>query len=219
MAAFEKRYNRRSVVTITAPTGEALSLIDAKKYMVVDDNSDDAMITDFIAAATEAIKQYLRRALLTEVLELRMDGFPASSDEALVSLGAGVHHMSVSHALGGWDYVDLPWIPIQSVTSITTYDTANAASVFDAAAYTLDTESGRVFLTQGYTWPTALRDRQAVFIRYTAGYGAGSIPLPIVQAIREYVSRMYEARSLCPMGEQCQAMLSPYKRRDELAWL
>jgi hypothetical protein len=215
---FSPRYNRRSVSIITPPTGQAVTLIDVKKYMVVDDNSDDAMITDMIDAATEAVKQYLRVALLTETLELRMDGFPYGSDESLVGLGAGVHDMSVNYALGGWDYVDIPWAPIQSITSITTYDIGNSASVFDAASYELDGNTGRVFLNSGYTWPTSLRDRDAVHIRYVAGYGAGSIPLPIVHAIREHVSRMYEARSLCPMSDQCRALLAPYKRRDMLAW-
>lgn len=193
-------------------------MVDMKAYLRQDDTEDDAMITAFIATATESVKQFTRRALLTEVLELRMDGFSADGDEALLALGPGMHQGHYGSILGNPGTVDLPFGPVQSVDSITTYDRANASAVFSSAAYSVDTEGARVYLNDGYTWPTPLRDRDAVYIRYTAGYGAGSIPSPIVQAIRQYVEAMYECRGACAMPDPCKGILGTYKRFDQLGW-
>lgn len=215
---YRGRYNRRSIVTITPPTGDAVSTADMKTYLRVDHSDDDTLIADFVDTATEAAKQYTRQALLTEVLELRMDGFPGDDDERIVMMGAGMHDAHYRTVLGGVGEIDLPFTPIQSLDSITTYDRSNSSSVLTSAAYSTDLEGGRVYLNDGYTWPTDLRDRDAVYVRYTAGYGAGSIPTPIVQAIRQHVEAMYECRGGCAMPEGCKALLTPYKRYDQLGW-
>jgi hypothetical protein len=213
-----RSFNRRSLVTITAPTGRAVSVVDMKAYLRQDNTEDNAMIDAFIFAATEAVKQYTRTGLLTEVLELRIDGFSASGDDNLVGLGPGVHDGHYGSIVGNPGTVDLPFAPLQSVDSITTYDRANTSSVFSSSAYSVDTAGGRVYLNNGYTWPTELRDRDAIHIRYTAGYGEASIPEPIVQAIQQHVEAMYECRGGCSMPDECKGMLGPYKRYDQLGW-
>lgn len=210
------RYNRKSLSVITAPATSPVSLSDMKAYLRVDTSSDDTLIQSFIDAATESIKQYLKRSLITETLELTMDGFNGDSDARLDSLGAGVHEISVPYVLGYGNEVDLQFPPVQSITSLKTYTRANVESTYDSAKYELDEQGGRLYLNEGETFPSDLRSREAVKIRYIAGYGdAGSdIPAPILQAIKLYVGKMYDCREACEMPSQCKTTLAPYKLVD-----
>ena len=211
------RYNRKSV-SVTASTDDpAISLADMKAFLRVDGSGDDDIITAYIATATYAVKEYLRRALLTETFALKADGFTdAYGDDRLLSLGPGVHTASRPYVLGGGDTLDLPFAPLQSVTSIVTYDRGNIGTTFNASRYGVDTESGRIYLSEGETWPSDLRAQDAVQVTYVAGYGSGSIPAPILEAIRMYVQSMYEG--CAGMSDQAKALLAPYRRADELAW-
>ena len=111
--------------------------------------------------------------------------------------------------------VDLPFGPLQSVTSVVTYDRANDASTFSSDNYQVDLQGGRVYLNEGETWPAELRATNAVEITYIAGYGSGNIPAPIVQAIKMYVSTLYDGT--CEgVTEQMSRLVSPYRRHDGL---
>lgn len=209
-----QRYNRKTVTVITPPASLAVSLTDMKAYLVVEGTGDDALLTAFITAATEAAKQYLRRSITTETLELTMDGFTEFNDENLVALGPGVHTGSYPYLLGGGSEIDLAFPPVQSVTSVKTYSRANTESTFDSANYQLDGAGGRIFLNEGVTWPENLRDRAAVKVRYIAGYT--SVPAPILQGIKQHVAAMYECREACEMPSVSKAVMSSYKLYDEL---
>ena len=216
-------FNRKTVQVITAPAASPISLADMKIYLRVDTTDDDALIQDFIDAATTTVKQYIRRSLISETLEFTMDGFGINetyADERLVRLGAGVHTISYPYVLGRTNEVDIPFPPIQSITSVKTFDRSNNESTFDSSNYELDEQGGRVYLNEGETWPSDLRAREGVKIRYVSGYGdaATDIPDPIIQAIRLYVGKMYDCREAYEMPEQCKAILSPYALKDALEW-
>ena len=211
-----KRYNRRSVSVVTGPSVFAVSVSDAKAFMRVDDATEDAIIQRFIAAAQEAAKQYLQRSITPETLLLRMDGFGYDGDDALVSLGAGTFTGNVDWLIGRDGEFGLPFSPVISVTSITTFNRDNAASVFDAASYQLDPSGGRVYLNQGAVWPTNLRSRAAVEVVYQAGYTV--VPAPIVQGILDHVAMMYEHRGVCEMPDASRSVMEAYRILDPLAW-
>lgn len=189
-----------------------------KPFLRVEGDADDDIITAYIATATEAVKQYLRRALLTETFVFKADGFTeAYGDDRLLSLGPGVHTASRPYILGGGDTLDLPFAPLQSVTSVVTYDRDNVSATYTSTRYGVDLTSGRIYLNEGETWPSNLRAQDAVEVTYVAGYFAGSIPDPILEAIRLYVSSLYDGT--CEgINMQMKALLAPYRRMDELAW-
>src|SRR3972149_3658359 len=183
------RYNRKTVSVITSPldTSTVTRVIDTaemKNYLRVTADDEDSLIEEFIDIATDKAKQFMRRSVLKETLELTMDGFGTSEDD-------GSHDVvgTRQSVLGMPPEVDLPFPPIQSITSIKTYGTTNVESTFTSTYYTLDTTGGRVFLNQGQVWPSDLRDRAAVKIKYVAGYGSSGkdVPAPIRMAIRMYV--------------------------------
>jgi len=214
----QRRYNRRSVKSVVAPSGVAVSLSDAKSWIIDPPSADDALIQSLIDTSVEMVKQYLGVSLLTETLELRLDGFPGHEDEALLALGPGVHTGSLSYLLNGTGEIELPFGPIQSIVSIKAYLRDNSEVTVSPAIYSLDGQGWRVYLNDGQVWPVDLRDRDAVRVEYVAGYGAGSIPFPILQAIKQHVLVMYEIRSGCELPGGSKALLAPYQRLDALMW-
>ncbi len=211
------RFNRKSAYVTASNDSPAISTADMKTFLRVDNSDDDAVIATYVATATEAVKQYLRLAVLTETFVMKADGFAlAGADDRLLSLGPGVHTASVPYVLGGGETFDVAFPPLQSVTSVETFDRSNAATTFSNTKYEVDLQSGRIYLNEGETWPTDLRAQDAVKITYVAGYGSGSIPEPILQAIRSYVEQLYDG---CEgMTAEIKRLLSFYRRADELAW-
>lgn len=205
--------NRRTVTIITPPAALPLPVADAKAFLNVEGTADDALIEAFINAGADSIRQYCKRSLGAETLELRMDGFPASSLDRLDRLGAGVHVVSIPWMEGQPHVVDLPFGPVASITSITTYGRDNVSAVFDAANYGFD--ASRVYLNEGATWPSDIRRADAVAIRYVSG---GTIPAAMLQALRTHVAAMYECREGCEMPAACKAMLGPYRRLDQMGF-
>ena len=210
--------NRRSLDVTESADSPAVSTSDMKAFLRVDGTGDDTMIAGFVTSATELIKQYLGVGLLTETMRLTLDGFSAEpSWDRLWALGPGMHTGSRAHLMGHPGVIDLPFGPVQSITSIVTYDRANNASTFDAASYILDGSGWRVILNEGYTWPTELRDVAAVQITYVAGYGSGSIPAPIVEAIKLQAQGLYDG-TCAGLMDAVGRMIGPYRRMDALSW-
>lgn len=211
------RFNRKSVYVTASDDSPAVSLADMKAFLRLDGTADDTQITAYIESATEAVKQYLRRAILTETFVFKADGFTEpGGDDRILALGPGVHTASKPYLLGGGETLDLPFPPLQSVTSIVTYDRGNNASTYSDTRYQVDLQSGRIYLNEGETWPSDLRAQDAVEVTYVAGYGSGSIPAPILEAIRKYVEAMYDG---CEgMTDEARRLLAPYRRADELAF-
>ena len=212
------RFNRKSVSATVADDSPAITTPAMKDYLRVSGTGDDGIISAHIEAATNAMKQHLRRAILTETFVFRADGFTEpGGDDRLMALGPGVHTASKPYVLGGGETIDLPFPPLQSVTSIVTYDRANSSSTFSASKYGVDLQSGRVYLHEGEVWPSDLRAQNAVEITYVAGYGSGNIPAEIVEAIKMYVATLYDG-SCEGMTAQMMRLVAPYKLMDNLAW-
>lgn len=211
------RYNRKSVEVTASDDSPAISLADMKEFLRQDGTADDNIITAYIATATEAVKEYTRRAILTETFVFRADGFvEPDSDWRIMSYGTGTHDASVPWVLGGGETFDIPFPVIQSIASVVTYDRSNAPSTFDSSRYNLDAQTGRIYLNESETWPVDLRAQNAVEVTYVAGYGSSNIPDPILEAIRGYVTQMYDGCS--GATDDFRALLAPYRRMDELPW-
>lgn len=150
---------------VTAPTVEPLTLAEVKRFLKVDFDEEDADIKGMITAAREFCETMLDdRALITQTWDWVMSEFPDG------------------------DSFKVPKAPLQSITSITYYDTANASQTFSSSNYTtlLDArQGGRVHLVYGQSWPAVYSRPNAVTIRFVAGYGAASaVPYSVKQAMR-----------------------------------
>ena len=208
-------YNRRSVKVVTSTDDPIWTIAEIKDLLRVTGADDDAKLEGYVVAATEAIKQRTRQALRTETLRLTLDGFSDDqSHKRLMALGGGTHDLPVSEVFGNPGTVELPFGPVESITSVVTYDRANTASTLTSAAYGL--EDTRIYLNDGYTWPSDLRRIGGVEITYVAGFGSASVPRPIVEAIGLYVEQLYEG--CAGMTDQIEGLLGGYLRMDGLSF-
>lgn len=166
------------LVCITQPASEPITLTDVEGQCRITDLSAEASTIDIvIQAVRERAEQATRRAFVTQVWELTLDGFPYGA-------------------------ISLPLPPLQTVDSIKYIDTAGVEQTLDAAAYRVLTggEPGAVQPVYGTTWPNTLNDLETVKIRFTCGYGpiAPDTSLNVPKAILQWqlinIANLYENR-------------------------
>lgn len=160
----------------TAPDNSPL-LVTVKAHLRVDYADDDTLIQGYIDAAVNYIEQISRLSLFTQAWTITMDAFPAD------------------------DAIRLPNGPVTAITTFTTYDEANTPDA-TFAGYWLDASGGRLVLTDGYAWPTDLRQKSVVAVEYVTGYGAleADIPANIKQAVLMLCGHWYENRETVVVG-------------------
>ena len=184
---------------VTAPVAEPISVIEAKDHLRVTDGAEDALITALITAARQSIEGRfgsLGRALMTQTWDWFLDGFPAS--------GAPM---------------EVPFPPLQSVTSITYTDDAGASQTWASSKYSVNTKSliGLIAPAYGESYPSTRAMMNAVTVRFVAGFGAGAdVPMPIRQAMLLQIGHMYEQRETHVFGATVEMLptvknlLAPY---------
>lgn len=201
MADHSKRSKmRKSSTLVTAPTSEPVTLAEFKAWARIDDTTEDNLLTNMIIGARQEVEKYLKSVLITQTWDLTID---LCSSELDNTLGDGVYDLPITALYGDLpSVIDLPYAPVQSITSVTTYDLDNASSVFSSTNYTLDTAGGRFILDYGSSYPSNLRKNASMVIRYVAGYGSASdVPFSIRMAIMSLAQSFYESRGLCANGQ------------------
>lgn len=157
---------------ITPPATEPLDLAEVHLHLREDLPDQDALITSLIAAAREYAEVFQKRALVTQTLELTLDGFPT------------------------WP-ISLPKPPLQSVSSVKYIDLNGVEQTLAASAYQVVSTSEPAIIVPafGEIWPQVRVQPGSVAIRYIAGYGAASaVPQAVKAAMRMLISHWYETR-------------------------
>jgi uncharacterized phiE125 gp8 family phage protein len=155
---------------VTAPTETPISLDEAKAHVRETTTDRDAELTAMVAAATTQLDGragLLGRALVTQTWEMLLDGFPCG------------------------DTIEVPLPPLQSIASITYTDTQGATQTLATSVYGVDAscEPGVVHLKYGQAWPATRDERNAVVIRFVAGYGtATAVPERLKSALKLVVA-------------------------------
>jgi len=196
-------------VTVPA-TSYPVTLAEANQYARIDTTADDALVTTLIYAATSAAEEYLKRALITQTLVLTLD-LPSSPLNN--SLGDGWYDLPISVLYGELPRViPLPKAPIQSITSVKTYDTSNTLTTYDNSNYFLDANGARLVLNNTAVPPSNMRQLAACEITYVAGWiSASFVPAPIKMAILMHIQSMYDNRGVCELPSSCKALLDQFK--------
>ena len=166
-----------AIRVVAGPAIEPITIDDLKNDIKVDADltADDALIRALGIAARRMAESIQNRALITQTLELALDGWPDGNT------------------------LEIPRPPLQSVASIKYYDEDDTERTFDAGSYLVDTysEPGRVVLKTGQSWPDGeLRPANGVIVHFVAGYGdvESQVPETTVQALRLLVGHWYENR-------------------------
>ena len=156
------------------PTLEPVTLAEAKAHIGVFTSDDDAMITSLITAARQSVEAYIRRPICTQTIVLTLDKFPA--------------------------VIELPRLPVQSITSISYIDDNGSTQSFtDFKADLTGDFNATIEPDYDYTFPSTRVESAAVTVTMVAGYGLPTdspdlIPFPIKQAILLLIGSMYNNR-------------------------
>jgi uncharacterized phiE125 gp8 family phage protein len=163
-------------LSVTTPAAvEPITTAEAKEWLRVDtgDTSQDVIIALLIKGVRNKFESHLRRSFIT-----RTYSWEAESDDMSYGLAT------------------LPRPPIQSVTSLTTYDDSSGsevATVTSTADYQL--VEGSYVAARNDGWEVNRRDKAATIV-YVAGYGdaATDIPEDIKMAMLEMLALRFERR-------------------------
>ena len=192
------------ITVSTEPTAEPLSLQEVKEYLRVEDSTDERVVQPLISTARQFAELHLNRSLMQQTITLTLDAL-IEQDQPLYE------GMRTAPDLNYYkNYIVLPRSPVQSVTSVKTFDDNDTATTFAATKYYVDTsrEPARIVLRTGETFPTALRVANAIEVVYVVGYASAfAIPEPIRIGMLQHIAHMYEHRG--DMGEYLQAREIP----------
>lgn len=163
-----------------------VSVESCKLDLKIQHNADDELLEDYIAAACALVggkSGIVGKVLTAETWQLKL------------------------RAASGC--VVLPLSPVQSITSISYFDTENTAQTLDVEDFYLYGDEDTAFIEPktGVVWPAVYARRDAITIRFVAGFGtAAEIPKNITRAIRLIVAHWYENRTAVLVGVTAQEL-------------
>ena len=164
-----------SLVLVTPPATEPITLTIAKLHLRVDATTEDDLITTLIAAARQYLEAFTHRAFITQTWDYKLDGFPCDGGP-----------------------LELPMPPAISVTSVTYTATDGTSTTWSSSLYTTSIPTGPMarmaYLVPAYSqiYPATRDVPDAVTVRFVAGYGAASaIPEMLIACIKEHVRANY----------------------------
>jgi len=191
---------RWAIRVTVPPTIEPVSVNQVKAMLGITTDTKDALIAMQITIARTLAEEFTGRAFTQQTIQLQMDRFPPGR----VPWWDGTVQAPL-RAFATNDPILLPRPPLLTVTTVQYYDESNTLRTIDANNYYIDsiTEPARIVLKPGYSWPTDIRDRAAVLITYTAGYGTTSVsvPMAIQQAIVSHVGDYLDRPNLGVQSE------------------
>lgn len=181
-----------NITLTTAPSVEPVTASEAKAHIRVTISADDALITAQIIAARTALERYTGRAFINQTWTAYLDAWPSAAKSQWWD---GTRDGSIAESFSP-AAIELPLGPIGSVTSVTTYSDADAATVVSASTYYVDTAGARIVPRSGASISAGTRVANGLVIVWVAGYGAAAanVPEPLRQAIMQTVAAMYESR-------------------------
>lgn len=156
---------------ITAATGLAVSLAEAKLTLRVDASALDDDITGMIFDAMRLVEHEVGVCLMPQTFELTLDAFPGA--------------------------LELTRLPVASITSVTYAAQDGTPTVLDPGAYALDMadDHGFAYVVPAYggAWPATRDEVNAVRVRYVAGYpDAASVPSHLKRQVKIFCAMLLD---------------------------
>lgn len=179
-----------SLITTDAPTVEPLSVGEVQSWCKATESAEAETIEMLISEARAHVEGWINRALATQTLAARWDGFPC------------------------WT-ITLERPPVQSITSIQYVDTDGVTQTLSPSLYLTDLHSSPARITPAYgeVWPSARCQMNAVTVTYVTGYAsAAAVPGPIRRGMALLVAHWFENREAVLVGPSAIEM--PMSVRD-----
>lgn len=196
-----------TINVIVPPASEPILLDEAKLHCRIDQDDEDDLIEALITTARQYCEAFTHRAFITQTIQYDIQRWPR---------GRAIH---------------LPRPPIQSVTSVTWWDTEGNDTVLTAGTdYLVDIAAGTVLLPYHRSWPhDPLYPVHPIRVEYVAGFGdADDVPEHFKAAIKLCLASWYENREgvlpaghvgkTLPMGVQSLLWMDRHFWTGEMNW-
>lgn len=209
-----KYYMDRGNRITVHPTIEPVTVQEMQVHLRLDGDEDNEFLIPAIEEARQEIEDLTNLALITQTWQLTIDRWPTGAEP----WWDGVRQGHIDNIAGANRDLDIPRFPLQSITSVTTFDEAgNSSAITVADTFDIDIQQtpGRLTLKSGATWPTALRANNAIEVVYVSGYGdaAVDVPAPLKRAIKSVVGYLYSHRGDgCDMGDAIATVMPTIDR-------
>lgn len=175
---------------LAGPATEPLTLAEAKAWLRLDGDDEDALVGALIASARLHVESVTSRALIAQIWRLLLDDWPDNF------------------------VVRLPVSPVLSLTTIAVHGSDGGSTAIDLDG--IDVGRSELLLPADHERPDK-REYQGIAIDYVAGYGADAddVPEPLKQALLLLVAFWFEYRdsvvvgSIAPAG--FEALVAPYR--------
>jgi uncharacterized phiE125 gp8 family phage protein len=177
-----------SSILLTPPAVEPLSLAEAKAWLRVEHDDDEALIAALVSSARTHVEALTRRALIAQTWRLVRDAWPPNGR------------------------LEIYPAPLRQVLVARVYDAAGATQSIDPQAFTIDNAAApSVIAFAPRALPQPGRAVAGIEIDLVAGYGttASAVPEPLKQAIRQLVAQWYENRGAGAPGESALRVPAP----------
>ena len=154
---------------ITRDSSGLISLDEAKKWLRVEGNSEDLLITELLKGSVAYAENYLNRTIGVNTYKMSLDGFSRE--------------------------ISLFRPPVSEVTEISYVDSDGADRTFDVTKTKLNKDMGILYLKQGESWPDTSSESFAVQISYSSdGIYAEHDADDVVTAIKMVLAYQYDWR-------------------------
>ncbi len=160
-----------TILMVTPPAEEPITLDEAKANARVDGTEEDVFIAGLIKSARMRVEKFTRRRLISQVVQLRLDGFCGR--------------------------ILCPIAPVLGVVSVKYLDTAGSELTLAADQYRLirSCEPPAIETVYGVSWPVTQAVTDSVRVDLTVGYGAAAaVPDDLKDAIQMIVTAAYDNR-------------------------
>lgn len=166
----------RSLVRVTPPAIDPVSLAEAKRQCRVDTTADDDYIVSLIRMATHTVEELLDTSFISQEWQASYDLFPT------------------------WAII-LPRAPMAAGTVTVTYrigdgTTRTLSSASGDFQVDYNVIPGRIYPKWATSWPATRGDENSVVVRYPTGHGPSgtSVPPQARHLILVLVAHMYDTR-------------------------
>jgi uncharacterized phiE125 gp8 family phage protein len=177
----------------TPPAIELVDGTDVQTFLRLDSSDYNDRLSEMATSARIMAENYTRRAFITQSWELMLD---------------------YSAVFKNYDYIMLPRPPLQSITSIKTFNDVGAAHTQLSTSYYADvyTEPGRAVLNVGAVWGYC-RQHNGMLVEYVGGYGddVADVPQDIIDAITEAAAYFYTQGTTGVLPPDVITKLQPYR--------
>lgn len=156
-------------ILITPPSGDLVSLAEAKIHLRVTDDEQDRLIMARLRGAVQHAEMLTRRQFLHARWKLVLDRFP------MAGLGSP---LPFAYQANIPPYaVKLPHSPLVRLESIRYQTMESTWEVLDPSVYTVNAGMEPAIVTPrfGHIWPATLPQSGAVEFIYTAGYASPAV--------------------------------------------